>query len=276
MVLKGLTERAVDYIANAGASKPFFLYMPLTAPHTPVVPREGFLGKSGAGIYGDFVQEVDWSVGEVVEALKNRGMLENTLLFFTADNGASKISFPLKQEKKFDHHPSAIYKGRKGSLNEGGHRVPFIVHWPAVVSAGSRSDAMCGLTDLYATCADLLGVSVAPNAGEDSFSLLPLLSRQPEKYTRTNAVHHDFGGRFAFRDGKWKLIFGKKRDKFSLYDLEADVSETRNLYKEHPEVVAQLEAKLAEVVSNGRSTPGPNQKNDGPEWWEQLVWMVQP
>lgn len=275
MILKGLTEKAADYIGKLKPAAPFFLYMPLNAPHTPVVPREGFKGRSQCGIYGDFVQEIDWSVGEVVAALKRAGLLENTLLIFTADNGASKSSFSLEQEQKFDHHPSGIYKGRKGSLDEGGHRVPFVAQWPAAIPAGSRSDVMCGLTDLYATCAELVGETVAPNAGEDSYSMLPLFFQTPEKYKRTNAVHHDFAGRFAFRDGKWKLIPNKNPKKAALYNLESDVSETTNLHGKYPEIVEQLEKSLTEVVNNGRSTPGAKQQNDGPEWWTQLIWMKQ-
>ena len=103
---------------------------------------------------------------------------------------------------------------------------------------------MCGLTDLYATCADLVGEKVEPNAGEDSFSMLPLFFQTPEKYTRTNAVHHDFGGRFAFREGKWKLVPNADSNKCRLFDLEADVSEKNNLYKAYPEVVKQLEANF--------------------------------
>ncbi|VGO18595.1 sulfatase family protein [Pontiella sulfatireligans] len=273
LLLKQLTERAVDYIGNVDSAKPFYFYMALNAPHTPVMPREEFLGKSGCGIYGDFIQEIDWTVGQVVAALKKKGLLKNTLVIFTADNGASRISFPVEFEEQYGHHSSAIYKGRKGSLNEGGHRVPFVAQWPAVIPAGSRSDVMCGLTDLYATCADLVGEKVAPNAGEDSYSMLPLFFQTPGKYKRTNAVHHDFGGRFAFRDGKWKLIPNKSPKKAALYDLEADVSETTNLHGKYPEVVEQLEKSLTEVVSNGRSTPGPKQQNDAPEWWPQLIWM---
>ncbi len=276
MILKGLTEKTVEYIGQAVGTEPFFLYMSLNAPHTPVVPRVGFKGKSGCGIYGDFVQEIDWSVGQVISALKRRGFLENTLVIFTADNGASKASFPLEREEEYGHHPSGPYKGRKGSLSEGGHRVPFIAHWPQAIASGSTSSVMCNVTDLYATCADLLGVDIAPNAGEDSYSMLPLFRQHPEQYARTHAVHHDFAGRFAFRYGKWKLITSKHKNQNKLYDLEADVAETHNLYKENPEVVARLEEKLTSVVNKGRSTPGPKQKNEGPTWWPQLVWMEQP
>ena len=179
LILKGLTEKAVDYIEASDSSAPYFIYMPLNAPHTPVVPRDGFKGKSDAGIYGDFVQEIDWSIGEVVAALKKKGQLENTLIIFTADNGASEASFSPEMEERFGHNPSHIYKGRKGSLDEGGHRVPFIAHWLAMVKAGSQCDTACNLNDFYATCAGLVGVDVAPNVAEDSFSILPLLAGKP-------------------------------------------------------------------------------------------------
>jgi arylsulfatase A-like enzyme len=273
LILKGLTEKTVEYIEQSKAGKPFFLYLPLNAPHTPVVPRDGFVGKSACGIYGDFIQEIDWSIGEIVAALRQKGILENTMIVFTADNGASPASFPLEQEKEFGHKPSHIYKGRKGSLNEGGHRVPFIVQWPAAVKKGSRCDTACSLNDLYATCAALVGAEVAPNAGEDSFNILPLLEGEDGRYRRNGMVYHDFGGRFAFRDGRWKLITSKFTKKRALYDLEADPSETDNLYAEHPEIVSRLENKLTRIVLDGRSTPGAKLDNDGPEWWEQLIWI---
>ncbi len=275
LVLKHFTKKAVAFIGEQKANKPFFLYLPLNSPHTPVLPLDEFKGTSQCGTYGDYIQETDWSVGRIVEALEKQGLLENTLLVFTADNGASKASFPLEKEEEFGHHPSFIYKGRKASLDEGGHRVPYIAHWPAVVKADSRCDVPCNLNDLYATCAALVGEKVAENAGEDSFNMLPLLEGKLKDYSRNGMVHHDFSGRFAFRDGKWKLRFHKLPSKYALYDLEADPSEKNNLYKSHPEVVERLKAELTEIVENGRSTPGAPQKNDGPDWWEQLVWIEQ-
>lgn len=273
MVLKKLTEMTTSYINSYRGRKPFFIYMPLTAPHTPVIPREEFLNSSKAGIYGDFIQEVDWSVGQVIEALKKKKLLKNTIIVFTADNGASKSSFTPEEEEQYNHHPSHIYNGRKGSLLEGGHRVPFLVQWPVGVKAGSQTTKACSLNDLYATCAEIVGEKIVPDAGEDSTSILPLLKGKAQDYKQTRFVHHDFGGRFAYRSGKWKLILSSVDERKALYDLEADVSERKNLYKESPEIVERLREELTDIIKNGRSTKGPVQKNDKPAWWKQLFWI---
>lgn len=188
MILKGLTKRAVQYIKAQKPNRPFFLYMPLNAPHTPVVPRPEFKGKSQAGIYGDFIQEIDWSVGEIIAALKAQGFLENTLVIFTADNGASRASLTPELEEQFDHHPSGIYKGRKGSLDDGGHRVPFIAQWPDAISAGSQCDIACNLNDLYGTCAELTG---AKNRPQRRRRQLQHPQPAPRKSQRLFAQRHD-------------------------------------------------------------------------------------
>ena len=192
LVLKHFTAKAVEFIAQQNDKQPFFLYMPLNSPHTPVMPRKEFLGSSQAGIYGDFIQETDWVVGQVIQALKDKNLLENTLVIFTADNGASKASFSEAQETEFGHKPSHIYNGRKGSLLEGGHRVPFIAQWPATVKAGSTAKTACSLNDLYATCAEIVGSEKPVNAGEDSTSILAILNGKPADYKQRKFVHHDF------------------------------------------------------------------------------------
>ena len=272
-VLSKLTQRAVKYISEYKSEKPFFIYMPFNAPHTPVVPRKKFLASSQCGIYGDFIQELDWSVGEVLKTLKEKGVLDNTLIIFTADNGSSKMSFPLDLEAKYNHHPSFIYKGRKASLSEGGHRVPFLVQWPKKVAPGSRCDKLSNLNDFYATCADIVKSDIAPNAGEDSYSFLPVLEGNEDGYLRTNAIHHDFGGGFAFRDGKWKIILSKYNKRIQLFNLETDIGETHDLSNEFPEVVEKLRNKLTKIIEDGRTTPGPKQQNDGEKHWKQLYWI---
>lgn len=172
--------------------------------------------------------------------------------------------------------PMPSHKGRKGSLDEGGHRVPFIAQWPAVIAADSRNDTPCNLIDLYASCADLLDVKIEPDTAEDSISMRPLFESNNDAYTRSEMVHHDFGGRFAFRQGKWKLITSPFSKKQALYDMVADPSETTNVLKAHPEVVEQMEHRLTAIVQDGRSTPGPKQTNEGPAWWPELVWIEQP
>lgn len=273
LILKGLTEKAVEYIETKEGKRPFFLYFPLNAPHTPVVPRKGFLGSSECGIYGDFIQEIDWTVGEIVSALKKAGLLENTLLVFTADNGASRASFPDDFEEKYGHKPSGKYKGRKASLDEGGHRVPFIVRWPGVVEQSSNSDTTICLNDLYATCAALVGETLAKDSGVDSFNMLSLMKGQPDTYQRNGLVHHDFIGRFAFREGPWKLNMGKEEASKALYNLDESLSERENLIKKYPEIAERLQQQLSSIILNGRSTTGPALKNDEPTHWEQLYWI---
>ncbi len=270
--LPEITKRASGYITDYAGSKPFFLYVPLTAPHTPVVPNEPFRDKSHAGTYGDFVQEVDWAVGEVVKALKASGKYENTLLIFATDNGYSPKAFPDAQKEKYDHNPSYIYNGRKGRLTEGGHRVPFIVSWPGVVKPGTQSDRVICLTDFFATCAEITGATIADNTAEDSVSFLPVLKGNIAP-PRDTLVSRDFGGYLAIRKGDWKLCFSKNPNAWKLYNLADDIGEQNNLYKSNPETVGMLKATLTKIVRDGRSTPGAKQQNDGPEWWKQLCWL---
>lgn len=270
-VLKTLTEKAVDYIKAQNADQPFFIYIPLNSPHTPVVPREEFLGSSSAGVYGDFIQETDWSVGQVKAALQERGLLQNTILVFSADNGASRASFSTKHEKEFDHKPSAIYRGRKAGLHEGGHRVPLVISWPKGITARSSNDQLVVLNDFYATMADIVGDDTAKSGVADSFSLLPIFKAEEEKYTRTSAIHHDFAGRFSFREGPWKLLLNK--DKQELFNLKEDPSEGNNLFEQRPDIVMDLTVKISRQIRDGRSTPGPVLPNSPPLHWEQLYWM---
>ena len=281
-MLPDFTKKAVAFLERQSKDKPFFLYFPLASPHTPVVPNKAFLGKSKAGIYGDFVVETDWAIGEVVKTLKNKGLYDNTLIIVTSDNGSSPHGYPIPLEKKHNHLTSHIYKGRKSHTYEGGHRVAFLATWPARVKAGTTCDAKVCLTDLLATSAQIVDASYPDTAGEDSVSFLPALDGKTEGL-RTSVVHHSLNGTFCLRDENWKIIFGKGaggfgqikekafNDPIQLFDMKADVRETKNVAADHPEVVERLKKVMAEQVSKGRSTPGKPQKNDGPAWWKQLA-----
>jgi arylsulfatase A-like enzyme len=273
-VLLTLTEKAADYITNYQEPKPFFLYVSLTAPHTPVVPRATFQGTSEAGRYGDHIQELDWSVGKVMEALKAKGLMSNTLIIFTADNGASKISFPLEFEEKYGHYPSRELQGRKGSLHEGGHRVPFVAVWPDVISPGTKCDKTISLNDLYATCAAIAEEEISSAQGVDSYSMLNLLKGEND-YARKTSVYNDFGGRLALREGQWKLILHPRQSQRRLYNLADDLEEKHNLYmeEEYQAQIAIMMDKLTAIIKNGRSTEGPLLANDGPLIWQQLYWL---
>jgi arylsulfatase A-like enzyme len=276
-VLPTLTQKAVEYIsARADEKRPFFLYLPLNSPHTPIVPGKDWRGRSGLGDYGDFVMETDWALGRVLDALDRKGIAGDTLVVFTSDNGCSPHAGVEDLERK-GHYPSAQFRGYKADIWDGGHRIPFLVRWPAVVKPGTRCGQLTCLTDLMATCAEIVGGKLPDDAGEDSASLLPLL-RGEDRPVREAVVHHSVHGRFAVRRGRWKLElcpgsggWAKPLDAAAakeglppvqLYDMETDAAETKNLRAERPEVVAELRALLERYVADGRSTPGARRAND--------------
>lgn len=264
-----------------GSEDPFFLYYPMHAPHVPCVPTPEFAGKSSLNAYGDMVLMIDSIVGSIYEKLKSCGKLDNTIFIFTSDNG-SEMCFAEQ-----GHISSYIYRGVKGDIWDGGHRIPFIVRWPETIQAGSVCGETVCLCDMMATFAEILGISLADDEGEDSLSNLPLW-RGGQEPVREATVHTSGNGFFAIRKGKWKLEMcpdgggmgmpGSREDDLppiQLYDMEADVGETTNVYAEHPQVIDELTALLTEYIFSGRSTPGAAQKNTGPERWEQINWMEQ-
>jgi arylsulfatase A-like enzyme len=280
-VLPTLTRKAVEYIgqraSDAKAGKPFFLYLPFNAPHTPIAPTPEWQGRSGLNPYADFVMETDACIGQVIEALDRHGLSANTLLIFTSDNGCSpQADFPALLAK--GHNPSYVLRGHKADIWDGGHRVPFVVRWPGQVQAGSTSDQLVSLVDLMATCADVVGTKLPDNAGEDSVSILPVLLGKADKPVREALVHHSIGGQFSIRQGQWKLElcpgsggWSAPRDPearkqglpdVQLYDMTQDLGEQKNQEAEHPEIVKSLVTLLEKYVAQGRSTPGEPQKND--------------
>lgn len=289
-VLPNFTRRSVRYIEERAATgEPFFLYFPLPAPHTPILPTEAFLGKSGTNLYGDFCLMVDDVVGQVMDALEANGISDNTIVIFTSDNGCSPEA-DFEELASFGHNPSYLFRGHKADIYEGGHRIPLIVRWPDGIKAGSVcSDTTC-LVDFMATCAEIVGVELPDDAGEDSVSNLPLWQgKGVDRSLREATVHHSIDGSFSIRKGRWKLEMCAGSGGWSaprpgeacvglppvqLYDLEADIGERRNLQGEFPEVVEELKALLTRYVCEGRSTPGVPQANTGPVEWEQLWWML--
>jgi arylsulfatase A len=200
-------RRAIDYItSHARGEKPFFLYLALPSPHTPILPTGDWLGKSGVNPYADFMMELDDYMGRLLAAIKEAGIEENTLVIFTSDNGCSpEADFGLLESQ--GHYPSYIYRGHKADLYEGGHRVPFIARWPARIAKGSVSGEVICTADLLATCADIAGHKLADNEGEDSYSILPVLDgKKLSGPLREATVHHSINGSFAIRKGEWKLL----------------------------------------------------------------------
>lgn len=291
-VLGKFEERALRYLderASAGDGKPFFLYVALTSPHTPIAPTASFRGRSGVNAYGDFVLETDAVVGRLLERLRKNGQAEDTLVIFTADNGFAPAG-NLPELRQAGHDPSAGYRGHKADLYEGGHRVPYLVRWPGVLPAGTRSQHLIAQVDLLATCAELVGVRLPDGAGEDSVSHLAWFrGREPAPVSRLPLVQQSSDGSFALRDGKWKLCLcpgsggwsfpnPEKDDttgmpRFQLFDLDRDPSETSNVVQAHPEVVARLGRTLKTLILRGRSTPGVDQGGAPVSHWPQTAWM---
>lgn len=271
-VLPRLTQEAVAYIRErAAASQPFFLYLALPAPHTPVLPLPPFQGRSGAGDYGDFCVQVDDTVGRVVAAIEESGAAGNTLLLFTSDNGPERNAY--ERIRRYGHYSMDGLRGLKRDTWEGGHRVPLIARWPGRIAPGGTSRELVGLVDLMATAAEVAGVPLPNGAGEDSLSMLTALEGGAVDAARRDAlVYHAADGTLALRRGDWVLIDGpsgqgsQEPEWFKiergytphdlpgeLFDLSRDPAEARNLYADEPERVAALKALLERYRAEGRS-----------------------
>ena len=281
-VLPNLTRKVSDYINQHAYNKqthakPFFIYLALTSPHSPLLPTAEWQGKSHHGEYADFVMQTDWAVGEVLAALERARIADNTIVIFTSDNGCSAQASKADELEKIGHFPSAGFRGYKFDLWEGGHRVPFLVRWPGHVASASVSNRTACLTDLLATCAELVGNSLPDNAGEDSVSMLSAMLGR-DQATRQPIIHHSMFGYFSIRDGRWKLLLArgsggttmpneKQAEKLNypavqLYDLLNDPKEEKNLAAKQPDEVARLTLQLSHIVANGRTTKGKPQPND--------------
>ena len=278
-VMPSVIDQTIAFIESqrkADPAKPFFAYVPLNAPHTPIVPTKEFQGSSGISPYADFVKQVDHDVGRLLASLDKQGLTENTLVIFTADNGCSTAA-NIPELQKAGHEPSYVYRGNKADLYEGGHRVPFLVRWPAKVKP-AVSSALIGQFDFLATFAEITGATVPAGMGEDSVSFLPVLLGSKES-VRQGIVSQSINGSFAIREGQWKLLLSAGSAGWSspkpgpeeaglppvqLYDLSRDPGERQNLQAEFPERVAAMKAELEKLIARGRSTPGPDLVNDVP------------
>ncbi len=273
--LTRFTDKAIEWMggkaADAKNGKPFFLYLPYTSPHYPVCPLPEFHGQGEAGAYGEFVIETDYHIGRILEFLKTSGLDENTLIVFTSDNGPEGSW--KKRLKQFGHDSRGALKEGKRSVYEGGHRVPFLVRWPAGIPEPGRSwDKQVGQMDLMATFAELLGTELPDSAGEDSQSFAAVLLDPKADYDRLPIISHGNNGRYAITDGSWKLVLPGKGKGAELYDLTVDRAEKRNVAEAHPETVERLAARITEMIARGRTTAGAAQPNDTP-YWPDLSWM---
>lgn len=290
-MLPRIVQKAVETIGTQAAEskkgKPFFMYLALSAPHGPIVPARQWQGKSGLGPYGDFVMQVDDVVGQVLTVLDKTGVADNTLVIMTSDNGCAAVAADAPSLVKQGHYPSADLRGYKSDIWEGGHRIPFIARWPGKIKAGASSGEVICLTDLMATCAALVDEKLPDDAGEDSYNMLPiLLGKQGERPLREATVHHSINGKFAIRQGPWKLEFcpgsggwSEPRDAeakatglpdIQLYNMTRDKGERRNEAAEQPETVKRLTRLMEKYLAEGRSTVGAPQKNDVPiDLWKR-------
>ncbi|MDO6802020.1 arylsulfatase [Wenyingzhuangia sp. 1_MG-2023] len=289
-VLPVFVDKTVSYIKEkAKDDQPFFVYMPLPAPHNPILPIEPWKGKSNINPYADFVLMIDDLMGEIFKAVKESGEEDNTIVIFTSDNGcAANANFGVLKAK--GHNPSYIYSGYKGSYLEGGHRVPFIVKWPNKIKANSISEATICTTDFMATCADIVDYKLKDCEAEDSYSMLPLLLQQ-KGYGRAATIHHTKEGVFVIRKEEWKLIvapnsglnaagrpvkFDENLPEYILYNLKTDIGEHTNVAESHPEKVKELKQLLIKQINEGRSTPGKVQQNDKIDFpWVQASFALQ-
>jgi len=257
-VLPRFTNETLSYLNTHQTERsetPFFMYVALAAPHTPWLPADSLQGTSGAGLYGDFVRQVDGAVGRILDALDRMGVSDNTLVVFSSDNGPVWYQ---KDVDRFDYRSTAAYRGMKADAWEGGHRVPFLVRWPDHAPRGATSDQLLSFTDMLPTLADVGGPSLSSDSA-DGHNVRPVLTAERDSIDRGGSV---FQATYylALRDGPWKFIPGLGSGGFistpntrepgpgepagQLYHLERDPGETNNLYDERPEVVERFRTQL--------------------------------
>ncbi len=286
-VLPRLTQRALADIERM-ADGPFFLYFPLPAPHTPILPLPPFAAASGINAYADFVMMCDDVVGQVMRKLDELHIAQDTILIFTSDNGCSPMAdFPTLLAH--GHNPSHVFRGHKADIYEGGHRIPLLVRWPAAVPAGGECAQTACLSDLIATMAEITGHPLADCEGEDSVSNLPLWRDPNSGSVRREIVHHSIDGSFSIRMGQWKLEMCPGSGGWSdprpgqeaagspsaqLYRLTDDIGERTNLCRENAPLVEDMTRRLSQIIRQGRSTPGKKQENANPDYLNALPWLL--
>ncbi|WPP49154.1 sulfatase family protein [Catalinimonas niigatensis] len=264
--LTEILEESISFIEKHSSDKPsvpFFMYMPLTGPHTPWMPTEQFKGKSSIATYGDFIMNIDHVVGQVTETLRRLGMDENTMIIFSSDNGAY---WPQTEIELHNHDANWGRRGQKGDAWDGGHRIPLIISWPSHIKTPFVYDHMVSLTDLFATFADLTDQKLKDNSAEDSFSFLRVLNGNTSKATRRSMVHQSSGGMYSIRMDGWKFIDGLGSGGFTapsttepvsngptgqLYQIKSDSLESENLFLQHPDVVKRLQKELNQELEQG-------------------------
>lgn len=269
------------------SNQPFFLYFPINSPHKPIVPDEPFIGKSGIGKYGDYVQQVDWCLGEVMKAIDGAGIRDNTILIFSSDNGSYYYMNSVNSseddnlELLMNHHfANGPFKKGKGQPEEGGHRIPYIVRWPGHIEAGAVNKTTISLGDHFATFAALTGYQLSEKDALDSWNILPLWLGEKSDLDYQNRIFYHYSNNpavTAVRKGNWKMIpecynklkvKGKRKNNEAgrpepqmvfipgqLYDLSKDSGEQINLWDQHPEIVKELSQDLEEYQKKKTNAP---------------------
>lgn len=275
-------QRTVDYI-NAAAKgtqnkefnlkkdAPFFLYYAPHIPHYPHVPAKQFQGTSGVGLYGDFVKELDWAVGQIVNTLQENNILDNSIIIFTSDNGPEKQVYGYI--KDYDHYSMKDFRGVKRDLYQGGNTVPFIVSYPGKIEKRTVSNRLVSQTDILGTVADYLGIKLDNNAAEDSYSFLDeIIKNHQVEQKREIAIHHSASGKLALRKGDWIFINAEKgndseepdwyreylgvipdSESSELFNLKEDPQETKNLVNVNPEKADEMKSLLEKYIEAGRT-----------------------
>ena len=275
-------EKSISFLeeqVEQHPDKPFFLYHSMQAVHLPSFAANAFKGKTNAGPHGDFIFEMDYIVGELLRTLERLGIAENTLVMFASDNGP-EVPTVLDMRSTYQHDGARPWRGVKRDQWEGGHRTPFIVRWPGKVPVNTTSDQLISLTDVMATCAEIVGAELPNDAAEDSYNMLPvLLGAQGAKPIRPYMLEQTISLAMSIREGHWKYLDhqgsgGNNYDRGGewgmnlykivdtdpgapgqLYNLEEDPGETINLYSQYPERVSAMQAKLEALKREGRSAP---------------------
>lgn len=289
--LPELTRRAVAEVEGWKDSRePHFLYLPLTAPHTPCLPSPEFKGRTGLGDYGDFVAMMDDAVGQVIDAVERTGRMGNTLIVFASDNGCAPYADTRSLEAK-GHYPSAIYRGYKNDIFEGGHRIPLVVGGGLKLidrSRGTKVDGIVTLADLFNTFIEVSGGEELRDGRvcEDSFSLVPYLRGRGRKPVHQAIISVSGNGFFSIRNRQYKLIFTAGSGGWSypskpaeirglppmqLYDILSDPGETTNLIGEESlqPMIEAMTAELRRYIENGRTNKGTSVSNDTSPLWRQ-------
>ncbi len=285
-VLDVLCDKVLNMI-DEYKDNPFFIYFPLTAPHTPILPSKEFKGKSNTNDYGDFVLHCDDVVGRVMRKLDELELADDTILVFTTDNGCSPAA-RFEELHPLGHYPNYIFRGHKADIYEGGHRVPYIIRWKNGIAQGERKATVC-LSDFMATMAELIDYPLADNMAVDSFSNLSLWNGVDQE-VRDSIIHHSCDGSLSLRKGDWKLEMcpgcggwrqvkekepQENRPDFQLYNLSQDISEQNNVIEKYPEIFEAMKAELIKQVLDGRTTKGTVQKNHGEPIWETVSFLKQ-